>query len=171
MHPQEASGRAHFVKRKILPTDTSREHVNALRHSKLDLALNADEGSSSRPIGLKSLTDLWVCWRNKRNPNRFWHGALEVYQWCFFCAYIYLGCYNQHRAAEVSTDHWPTEEINAYTSLMNAAFNPCLSTQQKPLHKGTLQPAALSEAKPSRRWRCTPAHLISPLLLPLGSCT
>lgn len=61
MHLQEASGRAHLLKWKILPTDASREHVNALRHSKLDLAANAVEGSSSRPIGLKSLIDFWAC--------------------------------------------------------------------------------------------------------------
>lgn len=61
MHLQEASGRPHVVKWKNLPTDASRARVNALRHSKLDLALNADEGSSSRPIGPKSLTDLWTC--------------------------------------------------------------------------------------------------------------
>lgn len=57
MHLQEASGRAYLVKWKILPTDASQEHVNALRHSKLDLALNANEGSFSRRIGLKSLID------------------------------------------------------------------------------------------------------------------
>lgn len=39
MHLQEASGRAHLVKWKILPTDASQEHVNTLRHSKLDLVL------------------------------------------------------------------------------------------------------------------------------------
>lgn len=60
MQLQEASGRT-LVKWKILPTDASREHVNALRHSKLDLAFNADEGSSFRPIGPKSLTDFWPC--------------------------------------------------------------------------------------------------------------
>lgn len=40
--------------------------------------------------------------------------------------------------------------------------------QQKLLHKATLQPAMLSEAISSRRWRCKPVHLASPSFLLLG---
>lgn len=40
--------------------------------------------------------------------------------------------------------------------------------QQKLLHKATLQPATLSEATSSRRWRCKPVHLISPSFFLLG---